>query len=230
MVNAEAIRSAVGVLGNIISFGLFLAPLPTFVDILKKKSVEKYSPVPYLATFMNCLLWCLYGLPIVHPDSLLVITINGSGLVLQGTYILIFLIFANDAKQRSKIVGILLAELAFIAVVAGLVLSLTHTHEKRSMIVGILCIIFGVCMYASPLAVLKVVVSTKSVEYLPFMPSFTSFINGVCWTSYALIKFDLYMVIPNGLGTFLGVIQLLIYGIYFKSTKQELICSVQLDS
>ncbi|ONK66268.1 uncharacterized protein A4U43_C06F5950 [Asparagus officinalis] len=154
MVNAEAIRSAVGVLGNIISFGLFLAPLPTFVDILKKKSVEKYSPVPYLATFMNCLLWCLYGLPIVHPDSLLVITINGSGLVLQGTYILIFLIFANDAKQRSKIVGILLAELAFIAVVAGLVLSLTHTHEKRSMIVGILCIIFGVCMYASPLAVL----------------------------------------------------------------------------
>lgn len=70
------------------------------MNILKKRSVEKYSPWPYLATMMNCLLWCFYGLPMVTPDSLLVITINGSGMALMIIYITIFFIFANDAQQR----------------------------------------------------------------------------------------------------------------------------------
>lgn len=64
-------------------------------------------------------------------------------------------------------------------------------------------------------------IETKSVEYLPFMPSFICFVNGVCWTSYSLIKFDLYMVIPNGLGTCLSLIQLTIYAMYFSSTPKK---------
>lgn len=34
------------------------------------------------------------------------------------------------------------------------VLLAAHTHEKRSMIVGILCVIFGSMMYASPLTIM----------------------------------------------------------------------------
>lgn len=34
------------------------------------------------------------------------------------------------------------------------VLLAAHTHEKRSMIVGILCVIFGSVMYASPLTIM----------------------------------------------------------------------------
>ena len=56
--------------------------------------MEEFKPDPYLATLMNCLLWFFYGLPIVHPNSTLVLTINGIGLVIEGAYIIIFIIYA----------------------------------------------------------------------------------------------------------------------------------------
>jgi solute carrier family 50 protein (sugar transporter) len=41
------------------------------------------------------------------------------------------------------------------------------------------------------------VIKTKSVEYMPFFLSLVSFLNGVCWISYALIKFNLYVIVSN---------------------------------
>lgn len=62
--------------------------------------MEEFKPDPYIATVLNCLFWILYGLPVVHPDSTLVVTINGVGLALEAIYLLIFLIYANDNKKR----------------------------------------------------------------------------------------------------------------------------------
>jgi hypothetical protein len=39
------------------------------------------------------------------------------------------------------------------------------------------------------------VIKTKSVEYMPFLLSLVSFLNGCCWTAYALIRFDLYVTV-----------------------------------
>jgi uncharacterized protein with PQ loop repeat len=39
------------------------------------------------------------------------------------------------------------------------------------------------------------VIKTKSVEYMPFFLSLVSFLNGLCWTAYALIRFDLYVTV-----------------------------------
>lgn len=38
-------------------------------------------------------------------------------------------------------------------------------------------------------------IKTKSVEYMPFLLSLVSFLNGCCWTAYALIRFDLYVTV-----------------------------------
>ncbi|RWW32422.1 hypothetical protein GW17_00002904 [Ensete ventricosum] len=97
--------------------------------------------------------WVFYGLPIVHPNSLLVVTINGIGLILEAIYLVIFLVYA-PRQGRLKVSKILAAEVSFMTVVVVVVLLTAHTHEKRSLIVGILCIIFGTCMYASPLSVM----------------------------------------------------------------------------
>ncbi|KAM3272135.1 hypothetical protein ACQJBY_042371 [Aegilops geniculata] len=82
---------------------------------------------------------------------------------------------------------------------------------------GILCVIFGSAMYASPLTIMGKVIKTKSVEYMPFFLSLVSFLNGVCWTSYALIKFDLYVTIPNGLGALFG----LVLACYYRPTPKK---------
>jgi solute carrier family 50 (sugar transporter) len=100
------------------------------------------------------------------------------------------------------------------------------------------------------LAILQgTVIKTKSVEYIPFFQSLVSFLNGSCWTAYALIRFDLYVTvsvnelhllmleqnlveltlvlplmmqtrIPNGLGALFGLAQLILYACYYKSTPK----------
>lgn len=154
---------------------------PTFVKIWKRKAVEDFSGIPYLATVLNCMLWVFYGLPFVHPNSTLIVTINVVGLVLEAIYLTIFFTYApNRSRVRSesilswlsllcsiswfllllllplqlKVLKILAVELVFMGAVIAGVIAGVHTHKKRTFIVGILCVIFGTCMYASPLSIM----------------------------------------------------------------------------
>ncbi|KAK3410165.1 hypothetical protein EUGRSUZ_J02190 [Eucalyptus grandis] len=76
-------------------------------------------------------------------------------------------------------------------------------------------------MYSSPLTIMKKVITTKSVEYMPFYLSLANFLNGCVWTAYALIKFDIFVLVSNGLGALSGVVQLILYGWYFRSTPRD---------
>ncbi|XP_023534478.1 bidirectional sugar transporter SWEET4-like [Cucurbita pepo subsp. pepo] len=222
MVSPDAIRTVLGIFGNVISLFLFLSPVPTFIQIWKKGSVEQYSPMPYLATLINCMMWTLYGLPMVHPGSLLVVTINGSGTVIELVYVIIFLVYSDGKKKRVKVLLVLLVEVIFVAVLTLLVLTLAHSFHRRSAIVGTVCIVFNIMMYASPLTVMKLVIKTKSVEYMPFFLSFASLANGVVWTAYACIRFDPFITIPNGLGTLSALVQLILYATFYKSTQRQI--------
>ncbi|KAK3030623.1 hypothetical protein RJ639_035827 [Escallonia herrerae] len=89
----------------------------------------------------------------VHPHSTLVVTINGSGFAIELVYLLLFLIY-SDRKKRLQVLLIMLAEFVFIAVLALLVLTLTHSIKLRSAIVGSICIFGCFLMYASPLSIM----------------------------------------------------------------------------
>ncbi|KAL2551084.1 Bidirectional sugar transporter SWEET7 [Forsythia ovata] len=219
MLSKDDARTAVGIIGNIIALILFLSPAPAFYQIWKKKSVEQYSAAPYLATFVNCGLWVLYGLPKVHPHSTLVVTINGTGFVIEIVYLSLFLIY-SDRKKRLRVVLIVVAECLFMAVLALLVLTLAHSTKVRSAIVGSICMVGNTMMYASPLAVMKLVMTSRSVEFMPFFLSLFSFLNGISWTAYALICFDPFIVAPNGMGAVLGLAQLVLYATFYKSTQR----------
>ncbi|KAG0465576.1 hypothetical protein HPP92_019740 [Vanilla planifolia] len=206
---------------NVFALTLFLSPMPTFIRIWKRKSVEQFSAAPYLATLLNCMLWVVYGVPAVHPKSTLVLTINGSGTAIELAYVLLFLTFSTG-RQRRRILAVLALELAAVGLVAALVLSLVRTHERRSLAVGVLCVFFGTLMYAAPLSVMKLVIESKSVEFMPLSLSLASFFNGVCWTAYALIRFDLFITIPNGLGVLFSAAQLVLHMVYSRSTKEQM--------
>lgn len=72
---------------------------PTFYRIWKKGDVEDFSPIPYLATVLNCMLWVFYGLPLVHPHSLLVLTINGIGLVVELIYLSMYFTYSSKMQK-----------------------------------------------------------------------------------------------------------------------------------
>ncbi|KAH0982283.1 hypothetical protein GBA52_009460 [Prunus armeniaca] len=157
---------------------------------------------------------------IVHPDNLLVVTINGTGLVIEFIYIAIFFVFSPGKKRRNIIIA-LLVEVVFFAVVVFITLHFFHDTKGRSMIIGILSIVFNIIMYNSPLTVMKMVIKTKSVKYMPFYLSLTNLCNGIVWTIYALLKFDPYLLLPNGLGAVSGAVQIILYATYNKTTNWD---------
>ncbi|XP_044477725.1 bidirectional sugar transporter SWEET5-like [Mangifera indica] len=219
-IDRGTLTTLAGICGNIISFGLFLSPLPTLIRICKQKAVHAFKPDPYLATTLNCIMWLFYGLPLVTKDNLLVITINSAGLIMELGYVTIFFIYSPWAKRR-RITYVLIFEVVFAAVVVFVTLFFFHSLKDRAMIVGILCIVFNVIMYTSPLTVMKMVIKTKSVKYMPFTLSLANFVNGCIWSLYAILKRDTYVLIPNALGTLSGVVQLVMYAVYYKTTNWD---------
>lgn len=75
--------------------------------------MEDFKPDPYIATVMNCLFWVLYGQPWVHPDSTLVLTINGIGLGLELIYLIIFFIY-GPKKDRVTLLCLIFFVITFL--------------------------------------------------------------------------------------------------------------------
>lgn len=201
-----------GVSGNVIALFLFLSPVVTFWRIIRKKSTEDFSGVPYNMTLLNCLLSAWYGLPFVSPNNILVTTINGTGSVIEAIYVVIFLIFA-ERKARLRMLGLLGVVTSIFATVV--LVSLLALHgQGRKVFCGLAATVFSICMYASPLSIMRLVIKTKSVEFMPFLLSLSVFLCGTSWFIYGLLGRDPFIAIPNGCGSFLGLVQLILYAIY----------------
>ncbi|XP_027090960.1 bidirectional sugar transporter SWEET1-like [Coffea eugenioides] len=201
-----------GVFGNASALFLFLAPVITFRRIIIKRSTEQFSGVPYVMTLLNCLLSAWYGLPFVSPHNLPVSTINGTGAAIEIIYVLIFLIFAPK-KEKTKIFSILVLVITAFAAVALVSLFVLH-GQSRKLFCGLAATIFSITMYASPLTIIRLVIKTKSVEFMPFFLSLFVFLCGTSWFIFGLLGRDPFVAIPNGFGSGLGTVQLILYAIY----------------
>ncbi|CAI9115607.1 OLC1v1016549C1 [Oldenlandia corymbosa var. corymbosa] len=207
-----------GVFGNAFALFLFLAPLITFRRIVKKRSTEQFSGVPYVMTLLNCLLSAWYGMPFVSPHNLLVSTINGTGAAIESIYVIIFLIFA-PRKEKAKIFGLFVLVLSVFAAVVFISLFALH-GQSRKLFCGLAATIFSIVMYASPLTIIRLVIKTKSVEFMPFFLSLFVFLCGTSWFIFGLLGKDPFVAIPNGFGCGLGTVQLILYAIY-RNNKGE---------
>ncbi|KAK3043782.1 hypothetical protein RJ639_000481, partial [Escallonia herrerae] len=204
---------------NATALFLFLSPLITFKRIIKNKSTEQFSGIPYVMTMLNCLLSAWYGLPFVSPHNLLVSTINGTGAAIEFIYVVIFIIFATK-KEKGKILGLLAFILAVFSAVAFISIFALH-DKKRKLFCGSAATIFSIIMYGSPLSVMRLVIKTKSVEFMPFFLSLFVFLCGTSWFIFGLLGKDPFVYIPNGFGSGLGAMQLILYAIY-RNNKGEI--------
>ncbi|KAK4488739.1 hypothetical protein RD792_004520 [Penstemon davidsonii] len=66
------------------------------------------------------------------------------------------------------------------------------------------------------------VVRTRSVEFMPFTLSFFLTLSAVMWFSYGLFQRDICIALPNVMGFFLGMLQMLLYGIYRNAKVPEI--------
>ncbi|MQL77328.1 hypothetical protein Taro_009738 [Colocasia esculenta] len=190
----------------------------TFWRIVRNRSTEDFDVLPYITALLSSSLWTYYGL--TRPGRLLIATVDGVGILLESTYVILFLVFASPERRARA--GKLVA-LMNVGVFGGILLvtQLAMRGSTRWDVIGFFCVCMCSFSYTSPLAIMKLVIQTKSVEYMPFLLSFFIFINGVVWTTYAVLVGDLFIGLPSGIGFVLGSAQLVLYCIYWKPRKPQ---------
>ncbi|XP_031407051.1 bidirectional sugar transporter SWEET2-like isoform X2 [Punica granatum] len=163
--NRWILKDAAGVAGNIFALGLFVSPIPTFQRIMRNRSTEHFSGLPYIYALLNCLITMWYGMPAVSSNNVLVMTVNAMGAAFQLVYIILFTACADKAKKN-------------------------------------------------------LVIRTRSVEFMPFYLSLSTFLMSTSFLMYGILNGDIFVFLPNGIGTLLGMTQLLLY-CYYKSSGSE---------
>ncbi|KAL0735994.1 hypothetical protein Bca4012_012204 [Brassica carinata] len=221
MINHHLLAIVFGILGNAISFLVFLAPVPTFYRIYKKKSTESFQSLPYQVSLFSCMLWLCYAL--IKQDAFLLITINSFGCVVETIYIAMFFTYATREKRIAAMKLFLTINVAFFS----LILMITHFAVKRPSlqvsVLGWICVAISVSVFAAPLMIVARVIKTKSVEFMPFTLSFFLTLSAVMWFAYGLFLHDICIAIPNVVGFILGMVQMLLYGVYRNSGEKLVI-------
>ncbi|URD91971.1 Protein RUPTURED POLLEN GRAIN 1 [Musa troglodytarum] len=258
-----------GILGNIISFMVYLAPLPTFYRVCRRKSTEGFHSVPYVVALFSATLWIFYAF--VKTNAGLLITINAVGCVIETAYVLVYFTYAPKAAKvhhtrslnhfmqatdrdssdlKKSVFGLQMftAKLVLLVNVGmfGLILLLTLLFAKgakRVEVLGWICMSFSVSVFVAPLSIIvsrnpsanavfrgltiltrsvvaqRLVIRTKSVEFMPFTLSFFLTWSAVVWFGYGLLTKDLYVALPNVLGFIFGVLQMVLYVAYRNQEK-----------
>ncbi|MQM19824.1 hypothetical protein Taro_052837 [Colocasia esculenta] len=217
---------AFGILGNVISFMVYLAPVPTFYRICKKKSTEGFQAVPYVIALFSAMLMIYYAL--IKTNSFLLITINGFGLFIETVYIVLFLFFGHRKARISALKLLLLLNVVSYSIIVGLTLLLLRGN-KRVKVIGMINVVFSLCVFAAPLSIMfssthllillslgeqRRVIRTRSVEFMPFPLSFSLTVSAIVWFFYGMLIGDRYVAAPNILGFLFGVAQMVLYTIY----------------
>ncbi|KAK6117787.1 hypothetical protein DH2020_048474 [Rehmannia glutinosa] len=144
------------------------------------------------------MLWIYYAF--LKPDTTLLITINSVGFFIQTIYICFYLFYAPKSSRLQTVMLLLLLNVFGL----GLIVVLTQFLAKgstRADIVGWICLVFSLCVFVAPLGVVRQVIRTKSVEYMPFPLSFFLTLSAVMWFFYGLLRKDYNIALwsaPNG--------------------------------
>ncbi|WRX24733.1 Sugar transporter SWEET repeat - like 10 [Theobroma cacao] len=157
----ESLIFIVGVIGNIMSGLVYLSPTKTFWRIVKHRSTEDFESIPYVCTLLNAYFWIYYGL--IKPNSLLVATINCFGIVAETVYLTLFLIFAPPGLRARTATLVAILDVGFPAAAILLTHSMLHGY-LRINVAGLLCVVFSMISYGSPLAAMKLKKMSDNLE------------------------------------------------------------------
>ncbi|PQM43180.1 bidirectional sugar transporter N3 [Prunus yedoensis var. nudiflora] len=142
---------AFGILGNVVSFVVFLAPVPTFWRVYKKKSTEGFQSVPYVFALFSAMIWIYYAF--LKSDEFLLITINAFGCIIETIYILMYITYAPKQARVFALRLLLLVNFGGFC----LILLLSHFLAQgpvRVQVLGWVCVGFSVGVFAAPLSIM----------------------------------------------------------------------------
>ncbi|RLN54004.1 hypothetical protein BBJ28_00015427 [Nothophytophthora sp. Chile5] len=216
------------VLTTITAFFVCIAPLPDFWRIHKTRRTGEVSILPVVMLFANCYVWVLYAYQVNNIFPLFVMTILGmlSSLGFGSIYY-------RWSKERVYIrqlcggMGLFLAAytLYYVLGTSGVTNQSENGVEKT---LGFICVAVNLVLYASPLETMKRVIQTKNASSLPISISVVFLVNAVLWVTFAIADDDLFVLVPNAIGTALCLVQVVLFLIYRREPQRGEVNSVGL--
>lgn len=210
------LRLAVGILGSVCGLLMYGAPITTFRRVIQKRTTESFSGFPYAIALFNCLISILYGSLLISNGwhNVIIMVVNIIGLFLQCSFVGIYLTFAPP-KNKKSMGRMVMGVMAVFATIVITCFCAIHDHKHKRVIVGTAGIVSTTILYGSPLSIIRLVIQTKSVEFMPsFYFSLFVFLGSASWIMYGALSRDIIIMAPNFLGAPLGFGQMVLYCIY----------------
>ncbi|KMZ68371.1 Bidirectional sugar transporter SWEET15 [Zostera marina] len=204
-----------GVFGNVISFMVFFAPVPIFLRICRRKSTESFDSLPYVVPLLSAMIWLYFAF---LTSDVLLMSINSAGIIVEGTYVLIFLYYADKHARALTLKLVMCLNVGVFGSLLVLTLILAKGNTRIN-IIGWAGSTFAVSVFMSPLSVIRLVIKTKSVEFMPFTLSVFLTLSATAWFAYGILRNDFYVAIPNVVGFIFGMVQMIVFVIYKDEKK-----------
>ena len=190
----ELIKQIFGWTGTALAIIFFLTPaVPIYRLVNEQKKINEIPGLMLICSFMNCILWADYGL---LDDAVQVYVANGIG----GAISLIW-------------ITLLMAGVGGISYVFYFIINKDIT--------GLCAMVFNVLMYAAPGEKIFRVCKTKQYDLIPIFSTIGGFFCSLCWLMFGVYKNDLKLIIPNGLGLFFAILQVIVYLVFYCKKKKE---------
>jgi solute carrier family 50 protein (sugar transporter) len=196
------ISDALWWIATIMALGMMASPIPTMLEIYKHKSTLFYSELPYVMAWAQSGAWLLYAHFGRKPEIILV---NSVGVLVQSCYILFFFYFSGDRRT------FVILSVCFCGFIDASILVFAYMSNSPADMTQYCAMVFNIFMYASPLGVVQRVIETESVTYMPLPLSIASLACALSWFIYGFSLGVVGIIVPNGLGTLLGLAQIVIY-------------------
>ena len=175
--------------------------------IVRDKSPGKFSSTPFFSMLLNAIIWVQYGL-LVHNTVVLIV--NAVGIVLNMAYIVFFVAYSSDKTgELRKALGTLLV----IGLLSGYV-SILLLPEAQAQHLGSIGSAASVWMCAAPLTSISTIVRTKDAGCLSFVVALMTALASLMWLLYGALVWDVFLIATNVLSMCLGMVQLLLIGLY----------------
>lgn len=188
----------------------------------KAKDVGSMIISPLVAMWINNHLWVVYAYPKGNIFPLFSVCVFAEALSI--VYIAIYTRCCENRLYVAKAVG--LGLLIFIPVTLYLILTEAGViHQSRSGVVnvlGYLAVAMNFVLYLSPLEKVKHVIMTKSSASIPVLMCSAIGLNSFLWFISGVVEDDMYLLVPNAIGTVLSIVQVALYFVYRPRQSERL--------
>ena len=229
-------------IGAVLAGIMFAAPVEDLRRALVKGSLGPLNPVTWAFTTGNCLGWCAYAYYTRDP---FVFAANLPGLIISfwlnlGASKLQYLELIQEKQQEAVVhsnassATMVPQETLFlrILVVWSFVLvwvGWLYPSSYSAHVVGLVVNINLVAFYGAPLHTIMTVIETKCSDSIHVPTMVLNWTNTSFWLAYSVARRDPVIMVPNGLGLMLGIVQGLL-SLWFPRSGRQVVAQGEDDS